>query len=48
MISSQIDILVWKASEHSSLVRDGEFVVVLPESVHAVIEVKTVSFSLRS
>ena len=39
-ISRQLDLIVYDASEHPVVFREGDFVVVRPEAVRAVIEVK--------
>jgi len=40
-VSSQCDIIIWSALDHSPFYMDGDFVIVPAKSVHAVIEVKT-------
>jgi len=40
LISKQIDVLVWDATNHSPIFRDGEFVIIPPEACRAAIEVK--------
>ncbi|MGP1386174.1 MAG: DUF6602 domain-containing protein [Thainema sp.] len=38
--SKQIDIIVWDSANYAPIFRDGEFVIVTPESCAAIIEVK--------
>ena len=39
--SRQLDVIVWDAQEHAALLEEGELVVLAPEAVAAIIEVKT-------
>lgn len=39
--SRQIDVLIWDAQKHFALLEEGELVILTPESVSAVIEVKS-------
>jgi hypothetical protein len=41
-LSNQLDIIVFDSMEHPVVFRDGDFVIVRPESVRAVVEVKGV------
>lgn len=41
VLSRQIDVLIWDSEDHSPLFRDGDFVVVPPESCMAAIEIKS-------
>jgi len=40
VVSRQCDLIVYDAARYPTIFRDGEFVVVRPEAVHAIIEVK--------
>jgi hypothetical protein len=40
LISNQVDVLIWDATAHAPIFRDGEFVIVPPEACRAAIEIK--------
>src|SRR5713101_7162440 len=40
--SRQLDVLVWDAQRYSALLEEGELAILTPESVAAIIEVKSV------
>jgi hypothetical protein len=39
--SRQLDVLIWDAQEHSALLEEGELVILTPDAVAAIIEVKS-------
>jgi hypothetical protein len=39
--SRQLDILIWEPQRHTALLEEGEFVILTPDTVSAIIEVKS-------
>jgi hypothetical protein len=41
-VSKELDIIIYDSTNHSPIYQDGDFIVVKPESVRSVIEVKSI------